>query len=483
MSAWRPAADASPALREGVAALADGRLEDAAALLAAAPEAADDPEAAYRLGVARSQTGDLDGAIAAWKRTLRLDAAFVPALYDLGVALTASGDDAAAARAFARLLAVAPDHAEGRFNLGNLLFRLGATEDAVAAYAPLTAADPPMRGALVNLGRALRRLGRFAEADACYCRALLADPGDALAHWNRAHVLFLQGRWAEGFAAWEHRLRAGMGPPVVPPLPEWRGGPLPPVLMAVAEQGHGDAIQCLRYLPELLARGCRPVLAAHAALIGLVGALLPQVEVLDFADVADGRADAWTPLFSLPYRLGLANPGSVAEPAASPAFAAGLAALRDGAPPRSRRIGVAWAGNPRHDNDRWRSMRWNDLAPLVAARPEFHWIGLQVGAAEPDAPPTPPLPDFAATARTIAGLDLVIAVDTAVAHLAATLGTPTWLMLAAEPDWRWGASGTATPWYASVRLFRQRRLGDWGPVVREIAAALEGFSVPPKGGE
>ncbi len=462
-----------------MAALRAGELERAALLLAAAPEVASDPEAAYRLGVAQALSGRTAEAAATWRAALRLDAQHPGALYDLGCALVQLGDDAGAARAFLRLLDAHPDHAEGRFNLGNLLFRIGAAEDAVAVYAPLTEAEPPTRGALVNLGRALRRLGRLEEADACYRRALVADPDDHLAHWNRAHVLFLMGRWAEGFAAWEHRRAAGMGPPVIPALPEWRGGPPPATLLAVAEQGHGDAIQCLRYLPELLARGCRPVLAVHGALVGLARALLPQVEVRDLSE--PGAAEAWAPLFSLPHRLGVPNPRVVPEIAAAPGFAAALAALRAERPARGRRVGVAWAGNPHHDNDRWRSMRWCDLAPLVASRPDLDWVSLQVGAEAPGAPPAPPLPDFAATARVAAGLDLVIAVDTAVAHLAATLGVPTWLLLAAEPDWRWGQRGATTPWYASARLFRQRRLGDWGPVVREVAAALA--SLPAQGGE
>lgn len=479
MNGWTPAASASDALVAGAAALRGGAFDRACDLLAAAPEIASDPEAAYRLGTALALAGRIAEAAAAWRATLRLDALHPGALYDLGVACVQLGDDGAAARAFTRLLDAHPDHAEGRFNLGNLLFRNDAAEDAVAVYAPLTAAEPPMRGALVNLGRALRRLGRLDEADACYRRALLIDPDDHVAHWNRAHVLFLTGRWAEGFAAWEHRLAAGFGPPIAPSLPEWQGGPPPATLLAVAEQGHGDAIQCLRYLPELLARGCRPSLAIHPALVELVRTLLPQVEVRALADF--GSADAWAPLFSLPHRLGLPNPRSVAEPAASPAFAAGIAAFADAAPRRRRRIGVAWAGNPHHDNDRWRSMRWDDLAPLLGARPDLDWVSLQAGETAADAPPAPPMPDFAATARAIAGLDLVIAVDTAVAHLAATLGVPTWLLLAAEPDWRWGQSGATTPWYASARLFRQTRLGDWRPVLRELAGALA--SLPAQGGE
>ena len=131
------------------------------------------------------------------------------------------------------------------------------------------------------------------------------------------------------------------------------------------------------------------------------------------------------------------------------------------------RIGLVWAGNPGHDNDRWRSMPKAALLRLATARPDLEWVNLQFG--DPDGPH---FADFAATAQAIAGLDLLVTVDTAAAHVAGTLGVPVWLMLAAEPDWRWGATGETTPWYASARLFRQNRLGDWEPVIRAVEAAL-----------
>lgn len=463
---WQPDDDASPTLRAGLDALAAGRLDQARMLLAAAPETASEPEVAYRLGVAEALLGDT-AAIATWRRTLRLDAAFAPALYDLAVAYTRTGDAAQAGLMFSRLLNADPDHAQGRFNYGNLLFRLGRAEEAVAIYAPLIAAANPPRDALVNLGRALRRAGRLIEADACYRRALHANPGDHIAHWNRAHVLFLQGRWAEGFAAWEHRLAAGMTPPVRPALPEWTGGPLPARLLLVGEQGHGDAIQCLRYVPEVAARGCAPVLAVHDSLLPLARLLLPQVTAVAFAEADDAAADAHAPLFSLPHRLGLPDPAAVAEPARAPAFATGLAALRRTHSSGRPRIGLVWAGNPAHDNDRWRSIDRQELEPLIAARPDLNWVSLQYGDAD-----APPLDDFAATARAVAGVDLLISVDTAAAHVAGTLGMPVWLLLAAEPDWRWGMTGETTPWYASARLFRQERLGDWQPVIARLAASL-----------
>ncbi len=215
---WLPTAP-SVALAAGLDALAGGRLAEASAFLAAAPEAATDPQAVYRLGVAQSLAGDPAAAIATWRRALRLDATFAPALYDLALAYVTVGDLPQAAMIFSRLIDFFPDHAEGRFNFGNLLYRMGRTEEAVAIYAPLTEGRDPPRGILVNLGRALRRLGRLEEADACYRRALLSNLNDHFTQWNRSHVLFLMGRWAEGFAAWEHRLHVGKGVPVAPAPP------------------------------------------------------------------------------------------------------------------------------------------------------------------------------------------------------------------------------------------------------------------------
>ncbi len=417
---WRPAAP-SPGLAAGLDALAGGRLAEAEALLSAAPEAATDPHVVYRIGVAQSLSGNA-AAIDSWKRALRLDAAFAPALYDLALAHLAADDAAQAFLAFTRLLAARPDHAEGRFNFGNLLYRLGRTEEAVALYAPLTEGPNPPRGILVNLGRALRRLGRLDEADACYRRALLDNPDDHFTYWNRSHALFLMGRWADGFAAWEHRLKIGKGPPIRPALPRWTSGDPPPRLLVLGEQGHGDALHALRWLPPLIARGCRPTLALHPALVPLARTLLPDVPILRFDRAAEAEAEAWSPLFSLPHRLGLPAPGDTAEPAACPAFAAGLAAVRAAAESGPRpRIGVVWAGNPEHDNDRWRSMPLSALSPLFAARPDATWISLQTGAAAAQAEalptllrPAPPA-DFLDSARRIAGLDLLISVDTAAA--------------------------------------------------------------------
>ena len=473
-SGYSPA-DPSPALRAGLAALEAGQLAEAAAQLAQAPEAQTEPEVAYRIGVACALGGDPAAAIAAWRRTLKLDAAFAPALYDLGVAYGQTGEIALAGLTFARLLALHPDHAQGRFNYGNLLFRTGRAEEAVAVYAPLLDTPEPGRDLLVNLGRALRRIGRLDAADACYCRVLMNTPTDHAVQWNRAHVLFLRGFWAEGFATFEHRLKAGVTPPLQPRSPEWLGGAMPPRLMLVAEQGHGDAIQCLRYVPAVIARGSTPVLAVHESLVGLVRLLLPDIETLGFADAAKAEADAHAPLFSLPHRLGLPDPGDVPEPARATAFATGIAAIRGTFPARrTPRVGLVWAGNPGHDNDRWRSMPKEALIGLAAVRPDLDWVNLQFGD-----PEGPRFADFAATARAVADLDMLIAVDTAAAHVAGTLGVPVWLMLAAEPDWRWGVAGETTPWYASARLFRQDRLGDWGPVIAAVEAALP----PAEGGE
>ncbi len=484
---WRPDAPSAD-LAAGLDALAGGRLAEAAHRLAAAPENADDPHAAYRLGVVQSLSGDPAAAIATWRRVLRMDAQFAPALYDLALAYLAADDMGQAMLAFTRLLGACPDHAEGRFNFGNLLFRLGRTEEAVAAYAPLTGGENPPRGVLVNLGRALRRQGRLEEALACYGRALLADPADHFTWWNRSHALFLMGRWAEGFTDWEHRLFIGKGPPFKPALPRWTSGGPPPTLLVMGEQGHGDALHALRWLPPLLDRRCRPTLALHPALVPLARALLPGIPVLPFDRAASADAEAWSPLFSLPSRLDLPAPADTAEPAACPLCAPGIAAIRaaaGGAGPRPR-IGLVWAGNPEHDNDRWRSMPLSALAPLFAAMPDAAWIGLQTGAAAAQADAFPrlscaePPADFLESARRVAGLDLLITVDTAAAHLGGCLGVPTWMLVAAEPDWRWGLKSRRTPWYASLRLFRQIDLGDWSAPVAAAAEALRAWMPEPR---
>jgi len=476
---------ASTLLQEGIHALTSGDLKTAQHCLSRCPECKIDPEVSYRLGVAQSLSGAPTAAIFTWKQTLKLDASFAPALYDLALAYVACDDNKNAAITFTRLLTFHPDHPEGRFNFGNLLYRMGHTEEAISMYAPLTDSPNPPRGILVNLGRALRRAGRLEEADACYHRAILDNPDDHFTQWNRSHVLCLLERWEEGFAAWEHRLGTTVKLPITPNLPEWLGCDLAPpqTLLLVSEQGHGDAIQCLRYIPYLYERGCKPKFALHASLVPLFKSLLPEAECVDFSQGESLAADAWCPLFSLPHRLKLPKPKDTLPPSRNSMFKAGIKNIFTNQPNLGTgiHVGLTWAGNPGHDNDHLRSTTLATMQPIIEARPDIHWHSLQFGAARQeilDLPrhlqPTelPPVDNFKDTAQYISAMNLVICVDTAVAHLAGTLGIPTWVLLAAEPDWRWGIKKPDTAWYPNMHLFRQSNLGDWPPVINQISRAI-----------
>jgi hypothetical protein len=304
-------------------------------------------------------------------------------------------------------------------------------------------------------------------------------------------TLLLLGRLAEGFAEYEHRLAPR--PAHIPGPPVWRGEPLEGwTILLHAEQGIGDTIQFVRYLPEVARRGAGRVLLAAPPTFARLLAGLPGLDALVRPeDRAEVRAHVHCPLLSLPHVLGTTTVETIpaptpylrAEPAALTRWRERLADLR------GLRVGLVWAGNPRHQNDRNRSIAPERLAPLLRVR-GVSWVSLQLGAPverlREQAPEgavlvdiAPELTDLAETAAAIVQLDLVVAVDTAVAHLAGALGRPVWVLLPAVPDWRWLLGREDSPWYSTMRLFRQQRAGDWDGVVARIAAALEALARRP----
>ncbi len=344
------------------------------------------------------------------------------------------------------------------------------------------ALDPALPEAHASLGFVLTSLGRLHEAAAACDAAIRLRPDFARAYWNRSFARLLAGDFAAGWEDYEWRRRDPHFAAAQPRLPgrEWQGEPLAGRrLLVLASQGLGDTIQFARFLPELANRAETVTLACAAPLVRLLAQL--PVSVID-RDPPLPVHDLWVDQMSLPRLLGI-RPDSI--PAASSYLvAAGAAPVRD----RSRRplVGLVWAGNPAHSNDARRSIPLAALAPLITL-PGIAFASLQVGPAAaqiearfgiPDA--SPYLRDFAATARLISRLDLVISVDTATAHLAGALGKPVWLMLPYAPDWRWMAGRCDSPWYASARLFRQSRPGDWDGVVARIAEALVRLRPPAR---
>ncbi len=254
-----------------------------------------------------------------------------------------------------------------------------------------------------------------------------------------------------------------------------------------AEQGLGDSLQFVRYAPRVAARGAQVVLEVQPGLVALLRQSLPQATV-----IAQGgslpRFDLHCPLASLPQVFGTevhSVPATVpylhADPARRAAWRQRLGR------PAGPRIGLVWAGCPQHPDDARRSISAERLVPLLTALPQAQWISLQLGAGRAAGLPlfdaAPWLDDFAATAALVAELDLLLAVDTAVAHLAGALATPTWLLLPQQADWRWLLARADSPWYPTLRLFRQRTAGDWDEVFTRVAAALGdraagGFAAP-----
>jgi len=321
------------------------------------------------------------------------------------------------------------------------------------------------------------------EATAAFREALRAAPDFAQAHWNLALALLIRGQYAEGWREYEWRHRAQtFGAAATSSAPRWQGEALTGrTLILSAEQGLGDALQFVRFAAPLAARGARVIVRAPDALYEILASAGGVAQVLRGADALPAH-DFQLPLLSVAGVLGVDEsnmPSAVPYLAAAEADIAALAAdVATG--PGTLRIGLSWAGNARHVNDRRRSCPLAMLAPLLEL-PGIAWYSLQKGDGEDQIAQVPAaarirLPDarndFAKKAALIGSLDLVISVDTGNAHLAGALGKPVWILLPAAPDWRWGLHRADSPWYPTARLFRQPAAGDWASVVASVRAAL-----------
>ncbi len=391
-------------------------------------------------------------------------------LFAQGTALSALRRPLAARAALTRAVVLRPSLAAGWLNLGNVCIDIDDRAEAERHYRAAIRLNPGLAQAFASLGHLLLGDGRIAEAiGACEAAVRLA-PGMAEAHWNLAVAYLLTGNLTRGLREYEWRkrhpaFRADFSPL---PGPYWDGGdPAGKMILVRAEQGFGDTIQFARYLRVMAERGATPILRCDHRLVRLLSRL-PGVVVLPTTAHIEGY-DAWIDAMSLPLALG------------GIPFAKGY--LGTSAPtPTPRRIGIAWAGNPAHSNDARRSIPAHMLTPLLAI-PGVSFVNLQVGPRARDVPLpdlTPCLTDFAETAALIETLDLVIAVDTAVAHLAGALGVPVWVLLPHNPDWRWMLHRDDSPWYASAHLFRQQTPGDWPGVIERVLAALSQAGGPQR---
>lgn len=443
-------------------------------------------EAWFNRGNALRDLGRVDDAVASYDRALGIEPNYLDALNNRGVALLDAGRAAEAIASFDKALAVYPDYAEAANNRGNALMALGRFADAVASFERAIAARPDYAEAHNNRGVALAELKRSDEAIASYTRALALDPGYDEARYNRAVVLLFLGRMTEGWRDYEHRWASPKFMSRRPPIdaPHWNGEPIEGRSIVVYnEQGLGDTIQFCRYLPLLAGMGASVTFLGPPRMARLLSAL-PGVR---FASelAPHERFDLQCALMSVPGVLGTTVatiPHDVPYLAAEDAL---VAKWRERIGSRGFRIGICWQGNPEARIDVGRSVPLRAFAPLARV-PGVRLISLQKHHGLDQLRDLPPGmtvetlgddfdagPDaFIDAAAAMASLDLIVTSDTSCAHLAGALARPAWVALRHAADWRWLPTGTESPWYPTLRLFRQPAFGDWDGVFAAMAQAL-----------
>lgn len=442
------------------------------------------PDVWHLLGVALHQTGNSTVARQMIETAIALNDGVADYHNNLGMILVALGERAAAEHTLRQAIRIAPTGGKALANLAGLLRTRGALDEAFDLSARAVAMAPGDAEVQNNLGNVLKDVARLDDALAAYDRAIALRGDFALAHWNRALALLTLGRYPEGFAelAWRWRWGGFPAKPRTYPAPLWNGGDIHGrTLFIYPEQGLGDTIQFVRYAALAQACGARVIVEAPADLAPLI----ERANIADIVTTDDATAivegfDFHAPLLDLPHRFAVSLDVVLAPPSYLVADPARIAELRVATPGAGGlRVGINWSGNPNSPVERFRSLPLDALAPF-ADLTGVDWISLQRGPGG-DALPRPLgltvietgeglLGD---TAALIAGLDLVVTTDTAVAHLAGALGVPTFVMLHQAPDWRWLLARSDSPWYPSIRLFRQGKPGDWPPVIAAVADAVD----------
>jgi tetratricopeptide (TPR) repeat protein len=440
-------------------------------------------DAMSNLGLALHATGRYDEAIANYRNALRLAPDHPEILYNLANACLELGHIDQALASYDAALAIAPDHVGALVNRGNTLLRFNQPVAAKANYDAALALMPGHPQILTNRGHALRRLDRPAEALADLRAAVAAAPEFAEAHFEAAMAHLALGDFAAGWKAYEWRWKTAAFTRYRRPFqaPPWLGNEAVAgkTILLHAEQGFGDTIQFIRYAPLLARQGVRVICEVQPELLPLLSQL-PDVSVIASGEPLPAF-DLHCPLLSLPLAFAT-QAGTI--PAAIPyltAPAERVAAWRDRLPPGRPRAGFVWSGSPDHKNDANRSIALSRLAGLFED-PAERCFSLQSEMRAGDRETLAGLPnllelgggfrDFADTAAVISLLDVVVSVDTAVAHLAGALGKPVLILLPHAADFRWMRGRDDSPWYPTATLVRQQAPGDWDSVIGRVREEL-----------
>ena len=474
----------------GVALAEQGKLQEAAASFREAislrPGYA---EAHYALGNTFGGLDRHEEAVSCYQEAIRQRPNYADAWNNLGLSLTDVGRAREAEIALRQAMRLRPESADAHNNLGMALAERGDLVEAEWYYHQALQLEPRCVSAHVNLGSALKAAGRLQEAVACYEVALALEPDSASAHWNRALAWLQQGNFEQGWREYDWRWRRRGAKPRRFRQPAWDGSPLQGrTILLWSEQGLGDTIQFVRYTRLVNQQGGTVILSCPPPLHRLLQRC-PGIDRLvpEGADPPD--FDVHAPLLTLPALLGttLASvPAEVPYLSAEPELVEHWQQRLTGL--RGLRVGIVWQGNPRHKWDRYRSLPLPLLEPLARVEgvclvslqqgPGKEQLGL-LGSRFPvtlfeDTPDDPP--SFEKTAAVLKNLDLLICCDTAVAHLAGALGVPVWVAIPYLSDWRWLQVREDSPWYPTMRLFRQKRLGDWSPVFDRMTQELRRYA-------
>lgn len=422
-------------------------------------------------GNAALDGGDVALAESFYRQAIAADPGYMPAHYNLGNALRQQGRSDEALAAYEAAARLAPDDYEIQVNIGVALTEASRLDEAISAFDRAAALAPAALEPLLNRGVALDRSRRYEEAIAEWSKVIARDPACSIARYYRSMANLRLGRWQQGFAEFEARLDQ---PDAVPQdllegKPKWDGSALAgKTLLIYPEQGMGDMLQFLRYAPLCKAAGARVMVCCQPPL----ASLLSTVSDVDLV-TPDGVAlpepfDTYISVMSLPQVCGH-------HPELPPLrLDVPLLPLPEIATAKGLKVGICWQGNLLQSRDRERSVPRSEVARHFAGMDNVSFFSLQVDgeSLEFATPLAPYIMDFSDTARLARQLDLVVSIDTSVAHLCASLDLPTWVMLSYSPDWRWGVGGPATPWYPHARLFHQAAPGDWSAPLAEIATRL-----------
>jgi len=474
-----------------------GRIEEAIACyiraLAINPDFA---EAYCNLGSAQQILGRLDDAVANYQKAIEIKSSIPEMYYNLGNAQQELELFHDAILSYANALKLKPDYAEALGNFGSAKQKLGQIDIAVASYEKALEMKPDYAEGYSNLASAQMDLGEFERAEGNFNRAIAIQPGFPEAHWNLSMLLLAQGRYAEAWPLHEFRFDSRIKQAIIiaPDIscPRWDGESLlGKSLIMWPEQGYGDYIQFVRYASLLKQRGLARLTLFCAMPLKALFETIEGVDLVVSDSTSIGHQDFWSFPLSLPLHFKTTVESIPAMLPYLHALPKRIAKWHERLPLDGIKVGLVWKGSAIHENDAERSLPdLNALAPLWGV-PGVTFVSLQKGLGENETVIADgactlfalgsDIVDFADTAAIVAQLDLVICVDTAVAHLTAGLGKPCWVLLPFfGTDWRWLLNRSDSPWYPGVlRLFRQTKRGDWTEVINEVRSALESMARSP----